>query len=347
MRLELQGRESRRERRKEKLGDDEASAVDDVTIVEDVENNVEDSGVSLKLESSKREKKDVCATEVKPDVEEIPAYLDLQEGRVLNIIDDNFGIIKNCSNGHQVLFDTCDLWVTKETTAAASGEVLSSLMDVGDPVKFHAVLVTTSLQPHYLATAVWRVVESKPIFSDDLAPAAIRKESIHKDKFEIFKTVTRISVLKQMETSSLRSLPSVAEVELELPQKKVLEEIKQGKGHLASILNSSFGLIRFGASFCLFDTYDLFLETGKTAAQSRLTVTNCLTVGMEVVDFLIMLYIPLYFMVQVYFHGVEVEGGGGVGYLATGVWRPKSLEKDPLPVDRQRISPEKMEVGRG
>ena len=52
-------------------------------------------------------------------------------------------------------------------------------------------------------------------------------------------------------------------------------------------------------------------------------------------------------MVQVYFHGVEVEGGGGVRYLATGVWRPQSLEKDPLPVDRQRISPEKMEVGRG
>ena len=50
---------------------------------------------------------------------------------------------------------------------------------------------------------------------------------------------------------------------------------------------------------------------------------------------------------QVYLHAVEVEGGGGVRYLATGVWRPQSLEKDPLPVDRQRISPEKMEVGRG
>ena len=63
---------------------------------------------------------------------------------------------------------------------------------------------------------------------------------------------------------------------------KALGEVKQGKGNLTSILNSSFGLIRFGDSFCLFDTYDLFLETGKTAAQSRLTATNCLTVGMEV-----------------------------------------------------------------
>ena len=252
-----------------------------MTIVEDVENNVEDSGASLKLESSNREE-GVCEIEVKPEVEKIPAYLDLQEGRVLDIIDDNFGMIKHCSNGHQVLFDTCDLWVTKETTAAASRKVLSSLLEVGDPVKFHAVLVQTSLQPHYLATAVWGVVKSVPVYSDDLAPAAIRKEAIHRDKIEIFKTVTRISALKQMEASSLKSLPNVAKVESKLSKMKALGEVKQGKGNLTSILNSSFGLIRFGDSFCLFDTYDLFLETGKTAAQSRLTVTNCLTVGMEV-----------------------------------------------------------------
>ena len=277
LRLELQGRESRRERKKPKLVEDE-STVDDVTIVEDVENNIKDG--DLKLEVSSREER--SAHEVKSEVEEIPAYLDLEEGRVLSIIDDNFGLIKHCSSGHQVLFDTCDLWVSKETTAAASGKILSSLLEVGHLVKFHAVLVQTSLQPHYLATAVWRVVEGAPIFSDDLAPVAIRKDAIHKDKIEIFKTVTRISALKQMEVPSLKSLPNAAEVKSKLPNTKALEEVKQGKGHLASILNSSFGLIRFGASFCLFDTFDLFLETGKTAAQSRLTVTNCLTVGMEV-----------------------------------------------------------------
>ena len=277
LRLELQGRESRRERKKPKLVEDE-STVDDVTIVEDVENNIKDG--DLKLEVSSREEGN--AREVKSEVEDIPAYLDLEEGRVLNIIDDNFGLIKHCSSVHQVLFDTCDLWVSKETTAAASGKILSSLLEVGHLVKFHAVLVQSTLQPHYLATAVWRVVEGAPIFSDDLAPVAIRKDAIHKDKIEIFKTVTRISALKQMEVPSLKSLPNAAEVKSKLPTTKALEEVKQGKGHLASILNSSFGLIRFGASFCLFDTFDLFLETGKTAAQSRLTVTNCLTVGMEV-----------------------------------------------------------------
>ena len=180
LRLELQGRESRRERKKPKLVEDE-STVDDVTIVEDVENNIKDG--DLKLEVSSREEGN--AREVKSEVEDIPAYLDLKEGRVLSIIDENFGLINHCSSGHQVLFDTCDLWVSKETTAAASGKILSSLLEVGDLVKFHAVLVQSTLQPRYLATAVWRVVEDAPIFSDDLAPVAIRKDAIHKDKIEI------------------------------------------------------------------------------------------------------------------------------------------------------------------
>lgn len=31
-------------------------------------------------------------------------------------------------------------------------------------------------------------------------------------------------------------------------------------------------------------------------------------------------------------------------WLATGVWRPASLDKSPQPVDRQKISAEKMDV---
>merc|ERR1719237_395707 len=55
-------------------------------------------------------------------------------------------------------------------------------------------------------------------------------------------------------------------------------------------------------------------------------------------------HIPSYFMVLVYFHAVELEGGGRVRWLATGVWRPASLDKSPQPVDRQKISAEKMNV---
>ena len=47
---------------------------------------------------------------------------------------------------------------------------------------------------------------------------------------------------------------------------------------------------------------------------------------------------------QVRFHAVELEGGGEVKLLATGVWRPHSLVKEPRPVPRPRISPEKINV---
>ena len=47
---------------------------------------------------------------------------------------------------------------------------------------------------------------------------------------------------------------------------------------------------------------------------------------------------------QVRFHAVELEGGGDVKLLATGVWRPHSLVKEPRPVPRPRISPEKINV---
>ena len=282
LRLKLQGRESRRDRKRERVAEDTIS-VEDVTIVEDVENNVEDSG-DLKLEQkSSNGDEERSGGELKPEMDEVLAYLDLEAGTVLSIINDNFGMIKHSSSGHQVLFDTCDLWVSKESTAAASGKILSSMLKLGDPVMFHAVLVHSSSEPHYLATAVWKMVEGSPIFGDGLAPVAIRRDAIHRDKIEIFKTVTSSPALQQTGAPSLKSLTEVTESKsLKLPEMKILEEVEHARGHLVNILNASFGLIRYGSSFCLFDTYDLFLETGKTAAQSRLTVTNCLTIGMEV-----------------------------------------------------------------
>ena len=271
------------ERKKKKVAD-VPSIVEDVTIMGDVENNITNSG-ELKLEniSPGRQGKEAREVDSQSEIEVFPAHLDLEVGNVISIIDNNFGVIKHSSSGHEVLFDTCDLWVTKDTTAAQSKRHLSSVVDVGSMVKFHAVLVQTSSQPRYLATAAWQVVEGVPTFSDDLAPGVIGKDAIHKDKIEIFNTVTRIYALKMGASTSQHR--SKVDAELQFQGLRSFEEVQNGKGHLASILNSSFGLIQSGASFCLFDTYDLFLEGGKTAAQSRLTVTNCLTVGMEVTLF--------------------------------------------------------------
>ena len=78
--------------------------------------------------------------------------------------------------------------------------------------------------------------------------------------------------------------------------------------------------------FCLFDTFDLYLEGGRTAAQSKLTVGNVLEVNMEV-----------------YFNACEISPGCAVPWLATGVWRPE-IASQPRPVPRNRITKEKVKV---
>ena len=82
-----------------------------------------------------------------------------------------------------------------------------------------------------------------PTFSDDLAPGVIGKDAIHKDKIEIFNTVTRIYALKMGASTSQHR--SKVDVELQFQGPRSFEEVQNGKGHLASILNSSFGLILF------------------------------------------------------------------------------------------------------
>ena len=85
----------------------------------DVENNITNSG-ELKLENifPGRQGKETREVDSQSEIEVFPAHLDLEVGNVISIIDNNFGVIKHSSSGHEVLFDTCDLWVTKDTTAA-------------------------------------------------------------------------------------------------------------------------------------------------------------------------------------------------------------------------------------
>ena len=57
---------------------------------------------------------------------------------------------------------------------------------------------------------------------------------------------------------------------------------------MKNILNDNFGLLEFcneenKQTYCLFDTFDLYLEGGKTAAQSKMTVADVLSLGIEVV----------------------------------------------------------------
>jgi hypothetical protein len=217
--------------------------------------------------------------------EQLPEYLEHREGVVTTIIDENFGVLKDNTSGRQVLFDTCDLWVSTVSTAAAAQQSLGSTTRVGEAVQFHAVLVQASGPAPYLATAVWRKEDRESgVFPAGQVPVALRREAIHEDKIRIYRTVSRSPAL----TSARR------------PSTPGLQGARGGMlvstlGKVKTILNNSFGLIQFQLEsslqpeFCLFDTFDLYLEGGKTAARSELTVANCLTLGMEVRQWMVII----------------------------------------------------------
>ena len=54
-----------------------------------------------------------------------------------------------------------------------------------------------------------------------------------------------------------------------LTQAKQQKNFRQMKGVVVSILNENFGLVEIKGFFALFDTFDLYLSHGTTAAESN------------------------------------------------------------------------------
>jgi len=119
----------------------------------------------------------------------------------------------------------------------------------------------------------------------------------------------------------------------DVPKPEDVKCLVKQTGKVMTILNDSFCLLKFSQhvnspspSYCLFDTFDLYLEGGRTAAQSKLTVANVLDLDMEVC-----------------FHACEISPGSPVPWLATGVWRQEKASQ-PKPVAYAKITKEKISV---
>ena len=86
------------------------------------------------------------------DVNCLLTHLDYKKGYIVKLLDDNFGVLK--FGFKFVLFDTCDFWVSTDTTASQAEKALPSLLKEGDVVMFHAVLVNFSSVVPYLANRI-------------------------------------------------------------------------------------------------------------------------------------------------------------------------------------------------
>ena len=137
---------------------------------------------------------------------ELPSQIEDQDGVILKIMDDNFGIISQA--GLLILFDTCDFWTETNLTAARANLNLRSIVSVGEEVVLHAALVSPEAQVPYLATAVWKKVNSP--FSPEDSPRPILRSKIHQDKIRIYQTVSSSSTVTdspELKSSETKSRP--------------------------------------------------------------------------------------------------------------------------------------------
>ena len=113
-----------------------------------------------------------------------PVILTSQVGTVYRILDDNFGLAR-CGN-MLCLFDTCDFYITPDSTADREQKRLQDLVRVNDKIKFHATLMDKFVKIQYLANAVW--LESRP-WVNEAVPKPLNKDKIKVNKIEIYQTV--------------------------------------------------------------------------------------------------------------------------------------------------------------
>ena len=107
-------------------------------------------------------------------------------GQVHQILDENFGLIK--IDQGLVLFDTCDLWISPNTTASKATKTLGQVLKLGDEVLTHACLVDGKFKVAHLATAVW--AQANPNFNNPRNyPPPVSRENIHAEKIDIYSKV--------------------------------------------------------------------------------------------------------------------------------------------------------------
>ena len=217
---------------------------------------------------------------------------------------------------------------------------------LGGPVKMivhdGTVAISSNLKKYYPEVKL----KKAPVI---MKPNAFSEEKLAraKENLELFKEGRLVceAIIKSSEYPSLLMSPKncrVARDDDEVRSKKSSSQRKvvnkeepvkslcNGSGRLRSILNEHFGLIEFitdgTVEYVIFDTFDLYLKSGITAAGSKLSVDQVLKDGEEIC-----------------FNAYEILPSHCVSWLANGVWRP-SIKDPPKPVSYRDISKEKISV---
>jgi len=269
-------------------------------------------------------------------------------GRLVCMLDSNAGILED-HNRELAYFEKTDLNLSSKLEMKDVVMVMTRCRDVtirfqaspamDGPVKMivndGTVAISSNVERYHPEVVVKKAKICTKLNSFSQEKITRAKTAVELYKVDKILTPDYIidsgefpSTLVKTKRFSGSSSSNVTEVPLKSEEVKT---VTKQSGRVQTILNDSFCLLEFHQEdgqldFCLFDTFDLYLEGGRTAAQSKLTVGNVLEVNMEV-----------------YFHACEISPGCAVPWLATGVWRPE-ITSQPRPVPRNRITKEKVKV---
>ena len=233
-------------------------------------------------------------------------------GRLDCMLGDTSGILED-HRRQLAYFEMTDTNLPSDLTMKDVALIMTRCRDVsirfqascvlGGPVKMivhdGTVSISSNLKKYYPEIKL----KKAPVI---MKPNAFSEEKIAraKETLELFKegkVLVCEDIVKSPRYPSLLMSPKnyrVAREEGEVRSKKSSSEKKEsqeenkedpvkslcnGSGRLRSILNEHFGLIEFSSDgkvqYVIFDTFDLYLKSGKTAAGSKLSVEQVLKVS--------------------------------------------------------------------
>jgi hypothetical protein len=114
------------------------------------------------------------------------------QGTIKTILNENFGIIEGPIDSDQqkkelALFDTFDLYLADNETAADAKKSVDAVLKVGYKVTYNACFIEADMPITYLATSLW-VTSNAKIGKPEVS---LTKDQIQEDKLKIFHTVSK------------------------------------------------------------------------------------------------------------------------------------------------------------
>jgi len=273
-------------------------------------------------------------------------------GRLVCMFDKKAGILED-HRRELAYFETTDLNLPQDLELKDIVMVMTRCRDVtirfqathvlDGPVKMivhdGTVAISSNIERYYPEVQVKKsriILKPKSFTSEKVSRAVACMDLFKKDKIltpdYIIDSGQYSSTLGKVKRYSSSNISSTIKPsgKASVVARSDVRCIVKHSGKVMTILNDSFGLLQFSEGddiskpgYCLFDTFDLYLEGGKSAAQSNKSVGEVLELGMSV-----------------YFHACEILPDCPVSWLATGVWCHEKTSQ-PMPVPYNKITKEK------